>query len=226
MTVGDLDTLVPLRHDIDVLVQLNEVTLEGFLSVPKDAKAIVLFAHGSGSSRYSSRNHFVAEHLYKCGFGTLLTDLLTPAEEKAEAETRHLRFNIQLLAERLSGIAEWVGRHDKIGDKPLGLFGASTGAASALVIAAQLPEKVRAVVSRGGRPDLADTLEKVEAPTLLIVGSNDREVLSLNEMALVRLNSSSHLEVIPGATHVFEETGALEEVARLAAEWFERHLRQ
>ena len=225
MTVGALDTLTSLRHDMDVLIPLGGLTLEGFLSVPQHAEGIVLFAHGSGSSRHSPRNRFVAEQLYHRGFATLLTDLLTSAEEKAEEETRHLRFDIGLLADRLAGTVEWVGNHAKIGHKPLGLFGASTGAASALVVASKLPEKIKAVVSRGGRPDLAgECLGKVEAPALLIVGGNDREVLRLNKTALAQLNHRSRLEIILEATHLFEEPGALEKVAALAASWFEEHL--
>ncbi len=225
MTVGELDTLTPLRNNIDVLVPLGGITLEGFLSVPRRPQGMVLFAHGSGSSRHSRRNHYVADMLYQRRFATLLIDLLTAAEEKAEAQTRHMRFNILLLASRLYGITGWIKQHGTIGNLSLGLFGSSTGGGAALVMAAQYPETVKAVVSRGGRPDLAGKLlKKVEAPVFLIVGGEDHEVLRLNRIALEQLNEKSRLEIIPGATHLFEEPGALETIAGLAADWFEKHL--
>ena len=194
--------------------------LEGTLVAPEEARGIVLFAHGTGSSRFSPRNRFVAEQLNAAGLATLLIDLLTAEEEQAERLTGHLRFDIDLLAERLLAAtdAEESGL-------PLGYFGASTGAAAALVAAAERPERVRAVVSRGGRPDLAgEALRRVRAPTLLIVGGDDRQVLELNRLALARLEAEAELEIVPGATHLFEEPGALEQVAQLARAWFERHL--
>lgn len=226
MTVGELNNLVSLRHDIDVLIPLDGVTLEGLLSAPREAKSVVLFAHGSGSSRFNPRNHYVAEELYQCGHATLLTDLLTPEEEKDEMGKGRIQLNIGLLAERLFAITEWVKRHDKIGNRPIGLFGSSTGAASALVVAALRPRTIQAVVSRGGRPDLAGKfLERVTAPTLLIVGGHDREFLRINKKALAQLNTYSRLEVVPDATHLFGEEGTLEEVARLTVQWFDEHLR-
>jgi putative phosphoribosyl transferase len=194
--------------------------LEGMLAEPDDAQAIVLFAHGTGSSRFSPRNRFVADELNGAGLATLLIDLLTPEEEHAERVTRHLRFDIGLLAERLLAAtdAEQSGL-------PLGYFGASTGAAAALVAAAERPKRVGAVVSRGGRPDLAgEALGRVLAPTLLIVGGDDRLVLELNREAMEQLGAERELEIVPGATHLFEEPGALERVAELARDWFTRHL--
>jgi len=194
--------------------------LEGTLAEPDDAQAIVLFAHGTGSSRFSPRNRFVADELNGAGLATLLIDLLTPEEEHAERVTRHLRFDIGLLAERLLAAtdAEQSGL-------PLGYFGASTGAAAALVAAAERPKRVGAVVSRGGRPDLAgEALGRVLAPTLLIVGGDDRLVLELNREAMEQLGAERELEIVPGATHLFEEPGALERVAELARDWFTRHL--
>jgi putative phosphoribosyl transferase len=194
--------------------------LEGTLVEPDDARGIVLFAHGTGSSRFSPRNRFVAEELNEVGLATLLIDLLTAEEEFAERVTRHLRFDIGLLAERLLAAtdAEQSGM-------PLGYFGASTGAAAALVAAAAHPQRVRAVVSRGGRPDLAgEALPGVRAPTLLIVGGDDRQVLELNRQAMEQLSAETQLEIVPGATHLFEEPGALEGVAELARAWFTRHL--
>jgi putative phosphoribosyl transferase len=196
------------------------VRLEGTLVEPDGAKGIVLFAHGTGSSRFSPRNRFVAEELNAAGLATLLIDLLTAEEEHAERVTGHLRFDIGLLAERLLAAtdAEESGL-------PLGYFGASTGAAAALVAAAERPERVRAVVSRGGRPDLAgEALARVRAPTLLIVGGDDRRVLELNRQAMEQLRSETELEIVPAATHLFEEPGALERVAELARDWFTRHL--
>jgi putative phosphoribosyl transferase len=201
------------------------VALEGDLQIPEGARGVVLFAHGSGSSRHSPRNRFVAEFLRQARLGTLLIDLLTAREEAAEAATGHLRFDIELLAERLVAISDWLGAHPAAGPLALGYFGASTGAAAALVAAARRPASVRAVVSRGGRPDLAaSALPDVRAPTLLIVGERDSTVLELNREALRALRAEKALAVVPGATHLFEEAGALEEVARLAREWFGRHL--
>lgn len=208
----------------DVLVTAGPVTVGGTLGVPEGAKGIVLFAHGSGSSRFSPRNRYVARVLREAGLATLLIDLLTPEEEEVDLRTAHLRFDIPLLAERLLGGTDWLGTQPETKDLRVGYFGASTGASAALVAAAERPE-VAAVVSRGGRPDLAGaSLEKVRAPTLLIVGGNDLTVLELNREAMTRLAAPCELEVVPGASHLFEEPGALEEVARLATEWFVRHL--
>jgi putative phosphoribosyl transferase len=199
--------------------------LEGDLVIPTGAQAVVLFAHGSGSSRHSPRNRCVAQALQEKGLATLLLDLLTAREEAVDARTAHLRFDIGLLAERLVAAIEWLGKDPETADLTVGCFGASTGAAAALVAAAH-HYRVRAVVSRGGRPDLAgDDLTRVRVPTLLIVGGDDHLVLRLNETALAQLGAAEkRLEVIPGASHLFEEPGALPAVARLAADWFTRHL--
>ncbi|NED99440.1 dienelactone hydrolase family protein [Phytoactinopolyspora halotolerans] len=198
----------------------------GDLTIPDDARGVVLFAHGSGSGRHSPRNQAVAAALNERGLATMLTDLLTEAEEQLEATTRHLRFDIGLLTERLLVASDWLAHDPSTEHLPLGLFGASTGAAAALSAAAQSdPERVYAVVSRGGRPDLAqDALAQVRAPTLLIVGGLDTTVLALNRDALEQLQTERDLSVIPGATHLFEEPGALEEVSRLAGDWFEHHV--
>jgi putative phosphoribosyl transferase len=208
-----------------VHIQVGSVTLEGDLQIPDRATGLVLFAHGSGSSRHSSRNRFVAHELQTAGLATLLLDLLTPEEEAVDQHTGHLRFDIGLLAERLVAATLWAGVDTATCSLAIGYFGASTGAAAALVAAALEPGKVRAVVSRGGRPDLAgEALPLVRAPTLLIVGGRDLTVLELNRAAMARLRTEARLEVVPGATHLFEEPGALEAVARLAREWFLRHL--
>ncbi len=208
-----------------VSIGLVKATLEGNLAIPPHPCGIVLFAHGSGSSRHSPRNRFVAETLQSHGIATLLMDLLTASEEEIDQRTSLLRFNIRLLANRLAGATTWTLRQPDLRGLSVGYFGASTGAAAALVAAAQLSGKVAAVVSRGGRPDLAgDALHFVTAPTLLIVGGYDGPVIDLNEQALAQLGcSKKNLVVIPGATHLFEEPGALEEVARLASDWFSRH---
>ena len=208
-----------------VHIAADGVALEGNLLQPKNARGIVVFAHGSGSSRFSSRNRHVASLLRAGNLGTLLLDLLTPEEEAIDARTRDLRFNIELLAERLVGTASWLCEQHDCGHLPLGLFGASTGAAAALVAAAAMPNHVRAVVSRGGRPDLAGPyLPRVLAPTLLIVGGNDTPVIPLNQEAADRMTCKKRLEIIPGATHLFEEPGALDRVAELARQWFIEHL--
>jgi putative phosphoribosyl transferase len=195
------------------------------LAIPKPAKGVVIFAHGSGSSRHSSRNRFVAAQLQAAGLATLLMDLLTESEESVDSISGHLRFDIGLLAERLTGATEWVNGEPATRALPVGYFGASTGGSAALVAAAERPDRVEAVVSRGGRPDLAgEALERVRSPTLLIVGGRDPLVLQLNQAALQRLTVEARLEIVPGATHLFEEPGALEVVARLAREWFIRHL--
>jgi dienelactone hydrolase len=201
-------------------------TLEGTLAMPDGgASGIVLFAHGSGSSRHSPRNRYVAEQLREAGLGTLLMDLLTAEEEAVDLRTRHLRFDIGLLAERLAGITDWLATHPASRGLPVGLFGASTGGGAALVAAAMRPDAVEAVVSRGGRPDLAgEALPHVRAPTLLIVGEWDEEILALNRSAMARMRAPVALEIVPRATHLFEEPGALDVVAQLARAWFARHL--
>ena len=203
----------------------NNITLEGNLNIPEYPRGVVLFAHGSGSSRHSPRNQFVAQVLHKAGFATLLIDLLTAVEEEQDWQTGHLRFNIDLLSQRVEGATNWLTVNPATANLKIGYFGASTGAAAALVAAAEHPLTVGAVVSRGGRPDLAGSaLTAVQAPTLLIVGSKDTQVIELNRMALSLLKGEKQLEIIPGATHLFEEPGALEQVAQLASQWFRRYL--
>lgn len=210
--------------EIGVRIKIGELVLQGDLILPENAVGVVLFAHGSGSSRQSPRNRFVAETLNEAGIGTLLMDLLTREEEIFDRATGELRFDIELLAKRQIAAVDWL-RSGPAASLSIGLFGASTGAAAALVAAAARPDDVAAIVSRGGRPDLAGAaLPRVRAPTLLIVGSLDRVVLELNRQALEQLQAEKQLVVVPGATHLFEEPGALEEVARLATEWFSRHL--
>lgn len=204
-----------------VQVETAGVVLEGDLAVPERGDGVVIFAHGSGSSRRSSRNRQVAAELNRAGLATLLFDLLTAAEESIDIRTRALRFDIPLLAGRVVGAIEWVAKQPELQERKIGLFGASTGAAAALIAAAQRPTAVAAVVSRGGRPDLAGVwLTKVHAPTLLIVGGNDEAVIEMNRDAAAQLSSLQRLEIVPGATHLFEEPGKLEEVARLAIDWF------
>ena len=208
-----------------VAVPAGEARLAGDLSLPTGARGVVVFAHGSGSGRASHRNRRVAQALHGDGLGTLLVDLLTPEEDELDRRTREVRFDVDLLGERVVAAVEWLGSEPATAGLPVAAYGASTGAAAALLAAAARPARVRAVVSRGGRPDLAgDALEQVEAPTLLIVGGHDRQVLALNEEALARIRAPSHLEVVPGAGHLFEEPGALEEVARLSSAWFAEHL--
>jgi len=208
-----------------VQVSTDSVILEGNLGIPEGAEGIVLFAHGSGSSRFSPRNQFVARVLREGGLSTLLIDLLTSEEEKINRRTRHLRFDINLLAGRLVGATDWLSQHPDTRDLPIGHFGASTGAAAALIAATERPDVVEAIVSRGGRPDLAGpVLPDVKAPTLLIVGGNDIPVIELNQQALAQLRTEKKLEIVPGATHLFEEPGALEQVAQLARQWFQRYL--
>ncbi len=208
------------------LVRVNAAgaMLEGNLIIPRGATGIVLFAHGSGSSRFSSRNRYVAEVLRNRGLGTLLIDLLTHDEELVDTRTAHLRFDIEMLADRLVGTAEWLGREQA--DQKIGLFGASTGGGAALVAAARIPDRIQAVVSRGGRPDLAGAaLPRVKAPTLLIVGGDDVPVIGMNREAYDQMNCVRKMEIVPGASHLFEEPGTLEEVARLAGDWFVRYLK-
>lgn len=208
-----------------VHVRADSVTLEGDLQVPDHAMGVVLFAHGSGSSRHSTRNRLVAAELQAAGLGTLLMDLLTPTEEAVDRHTGHLRFDIPLLAERLVAATHWLGDEPSTRSLPVGGFGASTGGGAALVAAAALPNRIAAVVSRGGRPDLAgDALPRVRAPTLLIVGGRDLTVLELNRAAMARMRAEVRLEIVPGATHLFEEPGALETVAHLARDWFLHYL--
>jgi len=205
----------------EVRIPAGNATLEGSLSVPKDARAVVIFVHGSGSSRHSPRNRFVAQALNNAGLATLLFDLLTPEEEVIDIHTRQHRFNIDLLAERLGSATEWISRQPAVNGLRVGYFGSSTGGGAALVAAAFRPDQISAVVSRGGRPDLAGTaLEDVRAPTLLIVGSQDDVVIRLNRDAMAQMRCKVELKLIPGATHLFEEPGALEEVAQLASDWF------
>jgi dienelactone hydrolase len=210
-----------------VLVPAGGVTLEGTLTVPAGARGVVVFAHGSGSSRNSPRNRYVAGELQRGGLATLLMDLLTAEEEEIDLRTRLLRFDVALLAERLVGATDWLAREASTRDLRAGSFGSSTGGGAALVAAARRPDGVGAVVSRGGRPDLAgDGLSRVTAPTLLIVGGRDEVVIELNREAFEEMTACAEkgLEIVPGATHLFEEPGALEAVARLARDWFIRHL--
>jgi putative phosphoribosyl transferase len=213
------------RRPLPVRIETGILTLDGDLTVPPAAKGLVIFAHGSGSSRKSPRNRFVASQLNNHGLASLLADLLTPEEEEFERETRHLRFDIPLLADRLESITKWAGEDSRTGGFNIGYFGASTGAAAALIGAAHHPRSVRAVVSRGGRPDLAgDFLPLVKAPTLLIAGTHDQDILRLNREALAQLNPESAIRLVSGATHLFEEPGALEQVSELAAAWFTAHI--
>ena len=208
-----------------VHIDLDDVTLEGNLLVPRAATGVVVFAHGSGSSRFSSRNRYVADVLRDGGLGTLLIDLLTREEESIDMRTAHLRFDIDLLARRVGGAVEWLTSNGETSKLKAGLFGASTGGGAALVAAAQAPEAVHAVVSRGGRPDLAGpALQQVVAPTLLIVGGDDGPVIGMNREAYMQMKSVRRMEIIPGASHLFEEPGALEKVAALACDWFVRYL--
>jgi putative phosphoribosyl transferase len=208
----------------EVIVTAGVAELGAFLAVPETALAVVLFAHGSGSSRHSRRNQFVARVLNDAGFATLLVDLLTPEEERIDDRTAELCFDIGFLAQRLIGCSHWLQKQPATAHLPLGYFGASTGAAAALVAAAAFPQ-VAAVVSRGGRPDLAaEHLARVQAATLLIVGGNDDVVIDLNRQAFRELRSVKQLEIVPGATHLFPEPGTLEQVAELARDWFTQYL--
>jgi putative phosphoribosyl transferase len=209
----------------EVHIQAGQAVLPGNLHIPEGAAALVLFAHGSGSSRHSPRNQFVARTLNNGGLATLLFDLLTPEEEAIDARTAELRFNIELLGERLVHATKWAKQQEQTRNLRIGYFGSSTGGAAALVAAAELPQDAGAVVSRGGRPDLAgEALPKVQAPTLLIVGGRDDIVIGLNEQARDQMRCEVKLEIVPGATHLFEEPGALEKVAKLAADWFVKHI--
>ena len=209
----------------EVQIHAGRAVLHGNLNIPENASALVLFAHGSGSSRHSARNQFVARTLNEAGLATLLFDLLTPEEEAIDMQTQEHRFNIDLLAMRLGHSTKWAKQQEQTSNLGLGYFGSSTGGAAALMAAVDAPQNVDAVVSRGGRPDLAgEALPKVKAPTLLIVGGNDDVVIELNEQARDRMHCEVKLEIIPGARHLFEQPGALEKVAQLASQWFSRHL--
>jgi len=211
--------------DEPVSIPLDSIRMEGNLSIPDNATGIVVFAHGSGSSRLSPRNRFVAQQLQGRGLATLLFDLLTPEEERIDAITAQLRFDIELLAVRLVAATDWLLQRPDTKHLDIGYFGASTGAAAALTAAALRPDNVKAVVSRGGRPDLTKApLANVKSPALLIVGGRDTPVIGMNEWALDRLRAEKELRIVPGATHLFEEPGKLEEVAALAGEWFTTHL--
>ncbi|HEU0178253.1 MAG TPA: alpha/beta family hydrolase [Blastocatellia bacterium] len=210
----------------EVRISADSIALPGELSVPSRAEGLVLFAHGSGSGRHSPRNQYVAQVIREAGVGTLLFDLLTREEERIDLQTRYLRFDIDLLARRLVGATEWAKKQKETAPLRIGYFGASAGGGAALVVAAEMGDEIGAVVSRGGRPDMAgEALSRVVSPTLLIVGELDDVVIRLNEEALRALRCVKELTIVPGATHLFEEPGKLEEVARLAADWFQRHLR-
>ncbi len=215
-------------HEKQVHVKIGKIILEGNLAIPKASEGIVLFAHGSGSSRHSPRNQYVAKVLQNAGLSTLLIDLLTIDEERVDAYTTHLRFDIALLAQRLAGATDWLINNQETQHLNIGYFGASTGAAAALVAAAAAtkhPDIVKAIVSRGGRPDLAGpSLPDVKSPTLLIVGGDDTTVIELNEQAREQMRTECKIVIVPGASHLFEEPGKLEEVARLATDWFLRYL--
>lgn len=209
-----------------IKIPVGNIELEGSLFIPRGTEGAVVFAHGSGSSRFSPRNQYVAKEFNKANIGTMLFDLLTPEEEEKDALTAEFRFNIPILADRLVGTTQWLKNDPQTKDLALGYFGASTGAAAALIAAAKLPDDIAAVVSRGGRPDLANEyLPAVKAPTLLIVGGWDQEVIELNLQAQNQMHNENKLITIPGATHLFEEPGKLEEVAKFATDWFKRHLR-
>ncbi len=221
---GRAEEKLPERH---VRIASEGVVLEGDLAIPPGAEGLVVFVHGSGSSRFSSRNRYVAQYLQRDGLATLLFDLLTSQEEEIDNHTMELRFDIGLLSRRLSGVADWLASQEGLRDLAVGYFGASTGAAAALIAETRNPAAVRAVVSRGGRPDLAGpALKQVQAPTLLIVGGNDHQVILLNEQALEQIKTTKKMVVVPGATHLFEEPGTLEAAAKLASQWFRQYLRR
>jgi putative phosphoribosyl transferase len=215
----------PGVREYPVRIPAGKVVLEGDLRIPDSAKGVVIFAHGSGSSRHSPRNQSVAQVLHSAGMATLLFDLLTSLEEKEDLATGHLRFNIPFLAERLAAATDWALSQKNIHQLAVGYFGASTGAAAALVAAASRPDVIRAIVSRGGRPDLAGrALPLVKAPTLLIVGGHDTPVIGMNQEAMAMLQNEKKLGIVPGATHLFEEFGTLGKVSSLAADWFKHYL--
>lgn len=220
----DTEDIIHERGEF-VQIPMDSVVLEGNLTIPEGAQGIVLFAHGSGSSRHSPRNQHVADVLHAGHIGTLLFDLLTSEEEEIDMQTRQMRFDIDLLADRLVGATDWLSHQDTAQGRPLGYFGASTGAAAAMIAASERPDLIEAVVSRGGRADLAKSaLPSVQAATLLIVGGEDSVVIELNQQALERLHCERQLRIVPGASHLFEEPGKLEQVAELARDWFVRHL--
>jgi putative phosphoribosyl transferase len=217
---------ITYRFDNEVDIPAGRAALAGHLTVPLGAHGIVVFAHGSGSSRFSPRNQYVAAELQEAGLATLLLDLLTQAEEREDEQTGRLRFDIPLLGRRMVAAVDWAATNPVTRDLRIGLFGASTGAAAALLAASERPGEVVAVVSRGGRPDLAGhALALVQAPTLLIVGGHDEQVISMNQTAFAQLPAEKQFAIVPGATHLFEEPGTLEQVAELAADWFTHHLR-
>jgi len=214
-----------IAERVPVRIRSGSALLDGDLAVPPRAAGLVVFAHGSGSSRFSQRNRSVAEVLQSGGFATLLLDLLTPAEEAIDVGTREFRFDIDRLGQRVVAAVDWAATDNRVASLPIATFGASTGAAAAIIAAAERPEQVRAVVSRGGRPDLAgDALGVARAPTLLIVGGDDDAVIVINENAMRAMQAPTHLEIVPGATHLFEEPGTLERVSWLALDWCKRHL--
>lgn len=220
-------TRIVRGEECPVQIPLGKLTLEGSLCIPEDAPGIVTFAHGSGSSRHSPRNQYVAKVIRDAGLATLLFDLLTSDEEARDERTGELRFDIDFLTRRLVSVTDWLKANEDLQDLRVGYFGASTGAGAALVAAAERPEVIKAVVSRGGRPDLASAaLPRVKAPTLLIVGGLDFPVITMNKEALAKLRTEKQLVIVPGATHLFEESGTLEKVAELATNWFLQYLKK
>lgn len=216
---------VSFAQTAEVQITTPNVTLPGNLDVPENAIGLVVFAHGSGSSRFSPRNRTVAESLQQCGLGTLLFDLLTEQEDEIDRKTRAIRYDVKLLGQRLAETVDWIRQQNSIANLPIGLFGASTGAAASLIAAAARPDSVHAVVSRGGRPDLADdALPGVKAPTLLIVGRLDTTVIEMNQSAAEQMDCPHRIEIVEGASHLFEEPDKLDEVADLAGQWFQQHL--
>ncbi len=209
----------------EIEIPVNDITLYGNLTVPKNALGIVAFVHGSGSSRFSPRNNFVAQELNKAGLATLLFDLLTQEEEVVDQQTQHLRFDIPLLTQRLITVTHWIKKQPKMGKLKIGYFGSSTGAAAALIGAAELQNLIHAVVSRGGRTDLADDYaEKIKTPVLCIAGELDTEIIQMNEKTLEKINTEKKLIIIPNATHLFRESGALEQVTEAAKKWLKHYL--
>jgi len=226
MTVREREVHIPVESGPLAAGPPHSVQLEGNLTLPEGATGIVLFAHGSGSSRFSPRNRFVARALQEAGLGTLLIDLLNPQEEAVDVRTAELRFDIPFLARRLTEVIDWLGEEPDTENLAVGLFGASTGGGAALMAAVERPGSVKAIVSRGGRPDLAaPVLPQVKAPTLLIVGGEDQPVIAMNQEAFDQLKGEKRLWIVPGATHLFEEPGTLEQVAQLAADWFKTRLK-
>lgn len=220
----DMETL-QAATEVAVQIPAEDAILQGDLAIPPQPHGLVIFAHGSGSSRHSPRNRYVAGVLQQSGLATLLMDLLTVDEEAVDQYTRHLRFDIPLLSGRLVAATDWAKDEEQVRGLNIGYFGASTGAAAAIMAAAQRPDHVKAIVSRGGRPDLAETaLEQIKAPTLLLVGDRDYPVIDLNEQAFERMQCEKRLTLVPRATHLFEEPGTLEQVAEMAAAWFDAHL--